>query len=266
MQKSWKIFSSGVGLAASTWWLGTDLGAEQVFTTITVGLAFAGLAFFSQSERSNDEANYTGRDLLNTKLSEQFIQSVARIAFVDDEGAPIAARLRARGYNVFEFLDVNSAEELNCSLYHIVYLDVSGVAVKKHPDTQGAGIAKDLREKFPRPYIIVYSALAHAPGTTISKVLRDNTDDELLKDEEVDEHIESILRWSLTYFCGENLVAMVQAHYGPDSLLGIEDLPLLKAVERIEAVSRDRSVEARAIRQLTAYLAGSLLSEGRSAS
>ncbi len=84
-----------------------------------------------------------------------------RILFVDDEDLQIIGNLKAEGFDVEHWRDVESLEKLADGRYHVVFLDVRGVG-KKHGGT-GLDVLRYLAIHNPLVFTIVFSAKPFTP-------------------------------------------------------------------------------------------------------
>lgn len=89
------------------------------------------------------------------------IKNSCNILFIDDEKFSIVERLKDKeGWRSTEWKkDIDAISDPAIERAHIVLIDVNGVGRKMGFETQGLGLIKAIKEKYPQKKVVMYSAV-----------------------------------------------------------------------------------------------------------
>ncbi|MEX9949523.1 hypothetical protein AB7X11_13500 [Providencia alcalifaciens] len=92
-------------------------------------------------------------------ISIEEVQKKTHILFIDDKKFLVTDILISSGWNNTKSLkDVTSINQREIRDADIIFVDIQGVGIKMKFAEEGLGLAKALKEKYPKKNIIVYSA------------------------------------------------------------------------------------------------------------
>lgn len=104
--------------------------------------------------------NYFNPNVPNRSLHE--IKSFCQILFIDDNKFDVVNILKDAGWvNTKQVFDVDSLDSIEMSNSHIFFVDIQGVGVKLKFKSEGLGLIKALKKKYPTKPVIIYSAEKH---------------------------------------------------------------------------------------------------------
>lgn len=81
-----------------------------------------------------------------------------RIALIDDEPFPEVELIRNAGFNITQFYDIESFDQL--ASYQIIVCDIQGVGKKFGHTLEGAYVVQQVKMEYPDKYIVVVSSKA----------------------------------------------------------------------------------------------------------
>ena len=141
----------------------------------------------SMNEGIPKSATATKEDLVRRK-------KLINVLFIDDDTTfNIVKILNNAGWNTKIIKDVGSLDDDKVLEAHILFVDIRGVGVKLGLQEEGLTLAKELKNKFPRKKVIIYSA--ESVGNRFHKALR-SVDEFLSKDAESLEFLELVDQFS----------------------------------------------------------------------
>lgn len=104
------------------------------------------------------------------------LRSRVRILVIDDEedAFPIAT-LKAEGYNIDYWSDVTRLDQLERGDFHIIVLDIAGIARDIAADDEGLGVLQHLKARNPTQIIVAFSGQAFDLSKQVFFKLADDT-------------------------------------------------------------------------------------------
>ena len=95
-------------------------------------------------------------------MEEPNLKASTRILFVDDDKKfKIVSLLRKTGWRNVEIIsDIQRLDSESVRLADVVFLDIQGVGKALGFQDQGLGLARAIRETYPRKKIVIYSAVS----------------------------------------------------------------------------------------------------------
>ncbi|KJY89559.1 hypothetical protein CWB89_19675 [Pseudoalteromonas piscicida] len=105
-----------------------------------------------------------------------FLKRNTNIAIIDDEDFPELDSFRNSGFQVTQYHDINSFDQLQS--YPVIVCDIQGVGKNFGHSGEGAYIVQELKLQYPDKYIIVVSS--KAASITISK-MTDCADEKIIR-------------------------------------------------------------------------------------
>lgn len=96
-----------------------------------------------------------------------FLKRNISIAIVDDEPFPELETYRNAGYNVTQFTDIDSFDQL--IPFAVIVCDIQGVGKKFGDTSEGAYIVKEIKDLYPDKYVIVASS--HASSLKVADMI-----------------------------------------------------------------------------------------------
>lgn len=276
MTKVIRKYLALAALVAATYALQIDFrtppeagGAVVIWLTCLLTFVNQDVKAHNGRSASNEDGKEDGEAVLQRmeklSLSESDIRRFARLAFVDDdEVLQVVDNLAARGYAAAHIRSVRSSRDVPVDLYHIAFVDISGVG-KGVYDDEGAGLIEHMRRAFPLPVLVTYTAVPVELGSPRYTTINSNVDFHLRKDSEIDDHIQAINLAAQKYFSvGRLLAGLCKVAGGQPEVLRatLASQSSEKQVRReIWKIADDSSSEGRAIRYIYTMLES--LSGGR---
>ncbi len=115
------------------------------------------------------------------------------ILFIDDSDMPVVESLKKSDYKVKKVKDVKKIEDPEVKNAQIIFVDFDGVGRSISPQYQGAGLIKELKQKYgTSKYIVLYTAQLTMPTDTIMSGLFNIADAKMRKDSDVTDFTEQI--------------------------------------------------------------------------
>ncbi len=104
----------------------------------------------------NIDSNKTSKK----KVDEtQFNKESIQILFIDDEKFKTVDNLKSAGWvNTKSIKDVTNLDCTDVKNANVIFVDINGVGEKLFPIDKGLGLAEALKKKYPKKYIVIYSA------------------------------------------------------------------------------------------------------------
>ena len=99
------------------------------------------------------------KEVKSNKLSIEGKQAQTYILFIDNEKFPIVNIIRKSGWR--NCSQIKTVSDLNCEKIqkaHIIFVDIKGVGEDLFGKDAGLGVAKNLKQKYPDKFVILYSA------------------------------------------------------------------------------------------------------------
>lgn len=91
--------------------------------------------------------------------STQFRKDEIQILFIDDEKFKTVDNLKSAGWvNTKTIKDVTNLDCIEVKNANIIFVDINGVGEKLFPIDKGLGLAEALKRKYPKKFIVIYSA------------------------------------------------------------------------------------------------------------
>lgn len=82
-----------------------------------------------------------------------------QILFIDDEKFKTVDNLKSAGWvNTKTIKDVTNLDSTDVKNSDVIFVDINGVGEKLFPIDKGLGLAEALKKKYPKKYIVIYSA------------------------------------------------------------------------------------------------------------
>jgi hypothetical protein len=82
-----------------------------------------------------------------------------QILFIDDEKFKTVDNLKSAGWiNTKTIKDVTNLDSSDVKNSDVIFVDINGVGEKLFPIDKGLGLAEALKKKYPKKYIVIYSA------------------------------------------------------------------------------------------------------------
>jgi len=120
--------------------------------------------------------------------SKKEIRSTAKIAVIDDEKLRARPNLETYGYNITEFPDIRSINEV--SDFDVILCDLMGIGKNFDQSVGGASIIREIKENFPTKVVIAYTgARSNAAESTVAKEFADGF---IKKDAEISKLVERL--------------------------------------------------------------------------
>lgn len=120
------------------------------------------------------------------KRKEKYDKNNANILFIDDLDMPVVDSLKKSGYRVRKVKDVKDIDDPEVKAAQIIFVDFDGVGRVISPIHQGAGLIKEIKDKYRKSkYLVLYTAQKSLPSDTTMSALFDVADDRMRKDSDV---------------------------------------------------------------------------------
>ena len=129
---------------------------------------------FSKKRYYLEQLNEQGNDLLIDRNN-------IKIAIIDDMDVPYLESLRASGFNVRHYRDIEDFDMLKP--YSVIVCDILGVGKKFASKYQGAYIIQEARKLYPEKYIIAMSSAVYK--LNLAKIIS-IADDKIIRDSDTD--------------------------------------------------------------------------------
>jgi len=130
---------------------------------------------------------------VNKWWGTKFDKNSVNLLFIDDNDMPVADNLRKSGFKVVKRKDIKNIDDGDVLKSQIIFVDFNGVGRSVSTQHQGAGLAKNLKERFGKSkFIVLYTAEAVLPTDTIFNTILNSVDAYLKKDADETEFSEVI--------------------------------------------------------------------------
>lgn len=96
----------------------------------------------------------------------EIVRKSAQILVIDDQEWPYQESLRAEGYHIERWPEVESLARLTDGYYSLILLDIHGVGMKEDPKSTGIDILDYIKRTNPAQRVIVYSAKRQLVSST----------------------------------------------------------------------------------------------------
>lgn len=171
-------------------WLFSGIGVA-LFGTIIGFLTHRKKANASNNNTSNIKNNNTNtiNNNINLNVQSEGISKntlnvtkdkLIQVLFVDDQKFDIIDVLKKAGWvNTKRIKDVTNLDAVDIKNSDVIFVDVNGVGCQLFPKDQGLGLAEAIKNKYPKKYIVLYSALSHhfhRALNVVDNVLEKNAD------------------------------------------------------------------------------------------
>lgn len=94
----------------------------------------------------------------NTDSTQQNKEDI-QILFIDDEKFKTVDNLKSAGWvNTKTIKDVTNLDSTDVKNSDVIFVDINGVGEKLFPIDKGLGLAEALKRKYPKKFIVIYSA------------------------------------------------------------------------------------------------------------
>lgn len=91
--------------------------------------------------------------------STQYNKEDIQILFIDDEKFKTVDNLKSAGWvNTKTIKDVTNLDSTDVKNSDVIFVDINGVGEKLFPIDKGLGLAEALKRKYPKKFIVIYSA------------------------------------------------------------------------------------------------------------
>ena len=108
-----------------------------------------------------------GKEIGDSTLNKEGIQ----ILFIDDEKFKTVDNLKSAGYvNTKTIKDVTNLDCPDVKNADVIFVDINGVGERLFPIDKGLGLAEALKKRYPKKYVVIYSAQEH--GDRFHKALK----------------------------------------------------------------------------------------------
>lgn len=147
---------------------------EWFFSGAGASLIGAFLIFFRKKTKHENATNNTNN---NTNTINNYVNlsipspnntnnakscKSIQILFVDDQKFDIVEVLKKAGWvNTKRIKDVTNVDSIDVKNADVIFVDVNGVGCQLFPKDQGLGLAEAIKKKYPKKYIVLYSAVSH---------------------------------------------------------------------------------------------------------
>lgn len=114
----------------------------------------------SVGNTTNVNVNIDSSKSANTKVDEaQYNKESLQILFIDNEKFKTVDNLKSAGWvNTKSIKDVTNLDCIDVKNANVIFVDINGVGENLFPNDKGLGLAEALKKKYPKKYIVIYSA------------------------------------------------------------------------------------------------------------